>query len=149
MLFHLFLSHQHVNLIIGINKEKMDKDGYLSTLNRAKRLKIREEWNQLKALSNKRNLKSELKANNFFFKISKLKSKNSPSPEVDYATGESHKWKHQLLLRQQAVTTTSVREKTLVWVAVSAKGISDPYIVESGNAINQIVYQDERKLNNK
>ena len=30
-------------------------------------------------------------------------------------------------------------QKLLVWVAVSARGISEPYIVGSGNAINQFV----------
>ena len=33
--------------------------------------------------------------------------------------------------------------KLLVWIAVSPNGISEPYIVASGNAINQFIYRDE------
>ncbi len=33
--------------------------------------------------------------------------------------------------------------KCLVWVAISSKGISDPFICQSGMAINQYVYRDE------
>ena len=51
--------------------------------------------------------------------------------------------------KQQAPASVKYRKKVkfekklLVWVAVSERGISKPYIVESGNAINQFVYRDE------
>jgi transposase len=38
-------------------------------------------------------------------------------------------------------------EKLLVWVALSTRGVSEPYIVKSGNAINQYVYRDECLMN--
>ena len=34
-------------------------------------------------------------------------------------------------------------QKLFVWIAVSTRGLSEPYIVKSGNAINPFIYRDE------